>query len=419
MKNLKLPTRDCHVGHLDYHEVLYGLSTLRHIDEVTNLVGSIIVDPTQQPILEKDLRDLYAQYVSTAYEASTHEVDYMDNYLSYVNQFLHKNKEKLDQYLMDMCRFYGTNTLPFNTIKVYACRPSYTKEPGTGGRSFAIYNHIFLDTNRFPCCDDCKRSRISTVLHEVAHILYRQQDDSVQYAINRAFRASTSPYAGLAHHYFNEALATAIQGYFEEVVDHKTNAIFTGYNNRYIQEFAHILLPMVKTYMQKKRCLDVAFVQKAIQLFASTFPNSKYELPLFGKGGTPVLMYKEFDGDEIFNISHVALQCNRFQVALLDDTKEIMEDMRSTDHYASSPIFFTLKPQEVPMLENMVKKNPYLKQLSAVQRAFVGQEPGVYIVRTKTGRPYLFFVADSLKDIETLFEKLEKEAISDKEKYLL
>ena len=108
----------------------------------------------------------------------------------------------------------------------------------------------------------------------MCHILYDGQSADNQHNIERWMNKSSSKYKSLAYQYFDEGMATAIgNGWAYEVLNNKIDKT-DWYNDDIINGYGHALFPLVKSYLRTGKTMDSTFVNEAIELFASTFPNS-------------------------------------------------------------------------------------------------------------------------------------------------
>jgi len=115
---------------------------------------------------------------------------------------------------------------------------------------------------------------MAVAMHEMCHVLYDEQRSAFQHHLDSAFKTSTSPYRNTAYDFFDEALATALgNGWaYQYIAGHVDTTAW--YNNTYIDGFAHAIYPMVVDYLEHKKTIDPAFINKAIDLFGKTFPNA-------------------------------------------------------------------------------------------------------------------------------------------------
>lgn len=116
--------------------------------------------------------------------------------------------------------------------------------------------------------------RLGVVLHEMCHVLYDEQPAAFQQKLDGWFAANQSPYKTFAYNFFDEGLATALgNGWGTKTLSGKLDES-DWYNNEYINGFGKALFPLVEEYIAAGKSMDKEFVDKAIDLFAATFPKS-------------------------------------------------------------------------------------------------------------------------------------------------
>lgn len=94
--------------------------------------------------------------------------------------------------------------------------------------------------------------------------------------INHFFLHYPSQHAYIAYKHFDEALATvAGNGVFVEALTGSPGII---YNNPYIQGFAEAIYKEVKTYLNKRKEIDQAFLVKSMKHFEKRFPELASDL---------------------------------------------------------------------------------------------------------------------------------------------
>ena len=116
--------------------------------------------------------------------------------------------------------------------------------------------------------------RIGVVLHEMCHVLYDEQSSGFQHKLEGYFNESKSPYKQFAYNFIDEGLATALgNGWAYNYLSGKPDPA-DWYNNEYINGFGKALYPLVSEYLAANKQIDQEFVNRAIDLFGTTFPNS-------------------------------------------------------------------------------------------------------------------------------------------------
>lgn len=116
--------------------------------------------------------------------------------------------------------------------------------------------------------------RIGVILHEMCHVLYDEQPAAFEQQIDKWFETNQSPYKSFAYNFLDEGLATALgNGWASNFLSGEPDPN-AWYDNEYINGFGKALYPLVSEYIAANRQMDQEFVNKAIDLFGTTFPNS-------------------------------------------------------------------------------------------------------------------------------------------------
>ncbi len=209
-------------------------------------------------------------------------------------------KDKIKDLYLKISKFYNTIwdfNIPFKVV-IYPI-------PLKKGNTTAIAKGNTLICSFLSHRKNEYKGILGIIIHEMCHVLYKEQKASFQHKINMWFNTSKSPYASLAYSYFNEGLATALGNGWAYKQIH--NQIDKGdwYNDIYINGYAHALYPLITSYLEENKSIDKFFVEKAIMLFAEKFPKAIKE--------TPILMNKvqlfsntenEKEIDKIMNAMH-------------------------------------------------------------------------------------------------------------------
>lgn len=114
------------------------------------------------------------------------------------------------------------------------------------------------------------------ILHEIAHILYAEQEKSFQFELEKWFLNSPSKYKTFAYNWINETLATAVgNGWVYENLQGELDPL-DWYNNIYINTFAKAIYPMVKNYLERNKKIDKAFIEKSISVYEKVLADKTY-----------------------------------------------------------------------------------------------------------------------------------------------
>ena len=181
---------------------------------------------------------------------------------------LQKYQSAANDAFLALSRFYNSswaNDMPFTV----ALTPVPGKKGGTAATPHAnvlCADFLTEETNYI--------GRMAIVLHEICHVLYAEQSRKVQFDLESFFFKSTSPYANVAHNFFDEGLATACgNGWSYQLLAGKADT--SGwYSDPYIDGFGHALFPLVSQYLKENKSVDSSFVIEAIRLFGEKFPKS-------------------------------------------------------------------------------------------------------------------------------------------------
>jgi hypothetical protein len=200
---------------------------------------------------------------------------------------LEKYTEQCSESFTKINRFYNScwlSEMPF-TVAIYPI-------PGATGSSMATPHANSLCVGVLTDETD-HVGRIGVVLHEMCHVLYDEQPAGFEHQIDQWFAESQSPYKSFAYNFFDEGLATALgNGWAYKSLSGELDPN-PWYDNEYINGFGKALYPVVEEYIAANKQIDKAFVDKAIDLFASTFPNSLTDYGiLLGR----VAIYNDADG---------------------------------------------------------------------------------------------------------------------------
>ncbi|OSY87308.1 hypothetical protein WH52_11700 [Tenacibaculum holothuriorum] len=114
------------------------------------------------------------------------------------------------------------------------------------------------------------------MLHEIAHILYAEQEKSFQFELEKWFLNSPSKYKTFAYNWINETLATAVgNGWVYEKLKGELDPL-DWYNDIYINTFSKAIYPMVKDYLERNKKIDEDFINKAILAYKKVLADKTY-----------------------------------------------------------------------------------------------------------------------------------------------
>lgn len=186
---------------------------------------------------------------------------------------LGKYKTEIADAFLKISKFYNTSwnkKIPFK-VAVYPI-------PLASGNTSAIPMGNTLICGFLSQREDDYEAQLGIIIHEMCHILYKEQAAAFQHQLKKWFKTSDSPYANLAYSYLDEGLATALgNGWAYEQINGKMD---TGewYNNKYIDGFAHMMFPMVSLYLREQKAIDQDFANQVIALFGQKFPKATHDI---------------------------------------------------------------------------------------------------------------------------------------------
>lgn len=177
-------------------------------------------------------------------------------------------------------------------------------------------------------------ARVGVVLHEMCHVLYDEQSAAFQHTLDGWFAENQSPYKPFAYNFFDEGLATALgNGWAFKNLSGKLDPE-DWYDNEYINGFGKAMYPMIEEYLSSGKQLDKEFVNKAIELFGATFPNSLTDYAILMNRVS--IYYNTETGPEITAVRsmigrYFQMTNSNFSAPILDPTSlEILKTNGST-----------------------------------------------------------------------------------------
>ena len=107
---------------------------------------------------------------------------------------------------------------------------------------------------------------LSIMMHEVYHMMYNEQPLALKDRVRGWFTSDTSKGSTYAYELMNEAFATVLGNGYVYTSLHGSPDTTEWYHQNYINAAAHKLYPMVKSYIEGKRTIDLDFIQNYIRL---------------------------------------------------------------------------------------------------------------------------------------------------------
>lgn len=183
----------------------------------------------------------------------------------------HAKKWKLDDLFAKAEKFYGADWPAEQKFRV-SIFPLPPDAKHTNATAYGAVESVGVNPSERNVAD-----QISVVFHELCHSLYEAQPDDVQKEIADSFGKSKSKYSRLTNNYINEGLATALgNGWFYEKASGKVDPAH-WYADKKINLLAKGIFAKTKEYANQSKRIDADFVNHAIDVFASKFPDSELE----------------------------------------------------------------------------------------------------------------------------------------------
>lgn len=244
--------------------------------------------------------------------------------------------------------------------------------------------------------------RFGVLFHEMCHSLYESQTASFQKELEKWFDSSPSKYAKYAYRYLNEAVATAIgNGWAFEKASGSVDTR-QWYNNRYINDFAKALYPMVKRYIESSKTIDQAFISEAIAIFESTLPDILHEYDNLMFSVSLISDNKSFKPKDISPLIH-----HYFRVSSINRSAPIQHQftLEEIEGAKNSTVFAVLKKSEVSQLEWLASKH---KPLNKFKGSFASQKHDfIFSTLDTEGRAYIFIVLSG-SDLDPVLKKIKE-----------
>ena len=181
------------------------------------------------------------------------------------------SRESLSKYFKEGLQFYGgiwDYSIPFEIAVI----PSLNKN---GFTATAFMNNavseVQLDFEEYDIL-------FSVLMHEIYHIIYNEQPLGLKNQIAQWFNEDSSPNSQYAFLLLNEALATAVgNGYVFAQITGEIDA-YDWYNNKYINQMAKEIFPLVDSYIKTEKQIDQDFVKEYISAYDAKYSEWINEL---------------------------------------------------------------------------------------------------------------------------------------------
>ena len=248
------------------------------------------------------------------------------------------------------------------------------------------------------------KDAVGSVVHEICHAFYHNQETSKRDDIEKFFFRYPSPYAHFAALYLDEALATAIgNGVFIAKVYGKPSI---SYANEYIERFALHLFGLTRDYVLNDRSMDKDFWENLVLTFSNIYPGIYKNL---NKVLTRyVVLSKDFAPDKVAELLNKHFRSlSTFHTTI--DNREVINNIIKTSFYdCNAPIIFVLSEQEAANFKNFSSRNPYIQELYKYQNLSIRKGTYGFFSEKLHDRLYLFFTVKNMRDLEYLVKRLKK-----------
>lgn len=368
--------RSPHLAESNFFCKLAQLNAIEGLDQVLIEIG----DLAQRQRLRQKINASYATWKKK--DTAKRNLLTIHSHVQTLRYITNKNQKLIDDFTKRLLAFYGTQALP-PEITIYLCPEAPI--------STYCDHIIFLEGSS---CKDAPENVLGVVLHEVAHMAYEYQKTSLKKTIDHFFLSYPSQCAYMAYRNFDEALATALGN--GVLVEELTGNPDMRYNNQYIQGFAEAVYRDVRSYLNKSKEIDHAFLVKSAKHFEKRFPQIASDLSEILK--RYVLSIDDaFDNDSVCQLFRQHLPAySVFPTSLHHPI--INETTLFYDRNA--PCIFVLSPRERDNLSRLYKVNPYLQRVKKSKLRKLNN--GFDYYRDKYGRLYLFFVVADYDELDSV-----------------
>lgn len=205
------------------------------------------------------LRTFTPVYDALIYEPNRETVD---RQLRDVERFLAEKKaEELFERIRAFYRASWDSSIPF----VFVFYP----RPFQGGFQATAYGNI--SESELPTSMTEYTGILTVMLHEAAHILLDEQSSEVAAEMDRWYETSPARSSQYAKGLMQEAWATAVSNGF--IREHLTGTLNQGswYNEKYINQMAKEVLPLIRPYLAAGKPLDKALVDAYVDIYERSF----------------------------------------------------------------------------------------------------------------------------------------------------
>lgn len=353
-----------------------------------------IQDIPQKEALLPTIKANYDNYVKKVHKKINTQA-----YASAANKLVKNNDKLINEFVESIFKFYGTKSLPYDEIVVYVFPVEEQLKTVSAHR---FYNTILLPVSNKSQANI--KVDLGIVMQEIAHMVYENQEPSLQYAMEDFFFHEPSQYAYIAYQNLNEVMATIIgNSLFVEKLKGKPSVTYT---NEYAQGFSEPIYTDIKTYLNNKTTINKDFLKQAVGSFTERFPDAKRDLEAVLVRS--VMLVKHFSPEETIGVLANNFPISTGFCSLIDDKEEIEKDIKSRSYDHNAPVIFVSTPEEAENITQFIDANPYLKDIPKEKLEKLPKR-GVYCYKNKFDRLHMFFVVNDYQDFNQFLQVLKKQ----------
>lgn len=386
---------------LEEEQFFSSLAALKAIDEIETVLDSI-EDVTQRQAISQHINKAYQAYRKL--NVATTGQGKLASYTQAANQWVAQQAGSLNHFFEQVATFYNLAFPPYKgEITVY---PYLATLPHIEQKLVAFYNVVLLPITHLNSIEEDGQSLLLTLLQ----LWYEKKAESLQKCMNLFFAAYSSPYSYFARAYLDQALRQALQHiYFAHHLQRTNHACIP--NTDYVERFAHAIESNVASYLANRKKLDLSFCKAAVDHFGRTFPQIIYDIDKVLE--RCLLMLKQFDKTKVLETikKHIHIH-NAFSQPPMYPTAQFIEEIKKSAYAADyddhMPIIAVVTLDEIKHRAQFLKDYPLFKKLKRSFLKIIGQQKGLYILRTSAHRMYLFFVVGQYEELDQLSRRLQE-----------
>ena len=198
--------------------------------------------------------------------------------------------------------------------------------PFPGGFQATAYGNI--SESELPASMTDYTGILTVMLHEAAHILLDEQPNDVGREMLGWYEANPARSSHYARGLMQESWATAVaNGFIREQLTGTLNA-GAWYNEKYIDQMAKKLLPLIRPYLATGKPLDRSLVDAYVAIYEHTFPQWLSEWPNLMRGRA-VISDRQEDFD-LLDKTFPYRNAQRYLTGFSDSSLRELRDSRTT-----------------------------------------------------------------------------------------